>query len=89
MADCDCVGGGLIGCPESIQGTVDLEGDRLRIEFVKVMPGCRREELGSAHAEFQGPSGSTLEGVIGDGNSCAWRPPSPTDHCGGRRRWPR
>ena len=58
MAHGNCVSGGLIGSLEPSKpskGRVDLDGDRLRIEFVKVMLGCRGKKFGSAHAEVPGP----------------------------------
>ena len=55
--------GGLIGSLEPSKGRVDLDGDRLRIEFVKLMLGGRGKEFGSAHAEVPCPRCSTLEGL--------------------------
>jgi len=69
MTDGNRVSPGLIGRSEPSQGGIDLDRDRLRIEFVKVVPGSSGKELGSAHTEVPGPCGSALEGFIGDGNS--------------------
>ena len=55
MAHGNCVSGRLIGSLEPRKGRVDLEGDRLRIEFIKLMLGCRGKEFGPAHAEVPCP----------------------------------